>query len=54
MNMELNETRINAALAELNWQIQQLTQRNINLAGDLAMALEEIKQLKEKPCDTSS
>ena len=43
----MDEIRVNAAIAELNYQIQMLIQRNINLAGDLAVALNEIKQLKE-------
>jgi hypothetical protein len=43
----MDEARINAAIAELNSLIQSLIQRNINLAGDLAVAQAEIKQLKE-------
>lgn len=42
-----DETRINAAVAELNAIIQSLIQRNINLAGDLAVAQKELNQLKE-------
>ena len=42
-----DETRINAAVAELNAIIQSLIQRNINLAGDLAVANQTIKNLKE-------
>lgn len=50
----MTEARINAAIAELNAINQVLTQRIINLAGDLADAHIEIKrllsdsQLKEK------
>ena len=47
----MDEVRINAAIAELNWQIQMLIQRNINLAGDLAVAL---AQLKEKQDDNTN
>ena len=43
----MDETRINAAVAELNAIIQSLIQRNINLAGDLAVAQKELTQLKE-------
>ena len=42
-----DEVRINAAIAELNAMIQSLIQRNINLAGDLAVAQKELTQLKE-------
>jgi hypothetical protein len=44
----MDETRINAAIAELNAMIQSLIQRNINLAGDLAVANKELSTLKEK------
>jgi hypothetical protein len=42
----MDETRINAAIAELNAMIQSLIQRNINLAGDLAVANKELAHLK--------
>ena len=42
-----DEVRINAAIAEMNQMIQYLLQRNINLAGDLAAAQKELKELKE-------
>jgi len=41
----MDETRINAAVAELNAMIQSLIQRNINLAGDLAVANQTNQQL---------
>lgn len=41
----MDETRINAAIAEMNQMIQYLLQRNINLAGDLAVAQKEIEAL---------
>ena len=44
----MEEVRINAAIAELNWQIQMLTQRNINLAGDLAVAKAHIESLTKE------
>jgi len=44
----MDELRINAAIAELNNIIQLLTQRTINLAGELAVAQAELKSLKEK------
>jgi hypothetical protein len=44
----MDETRIAAAVAELNNLIQSLIQRNINLAGDLAVAQKELSTLKEK------
>jgi hypothetical protein len=44
----MDETRIQAAIAELNAIIQSLIQRNINLAGDLAVAQKELAELKEK------
>lgn len=43
----MDETRIQAAVAELNAMIQSLIQRNINLAGDLAVAQKEIEVLKQ-------
>lgn len=43
----MDEVRISAAIAELNTMIQTLLQRNINLAGDLAVAHAEIKRLSE-------
>lgn len=48
----MDETRIQAAVAELNAIIQSLIQRNINLAGDLAVAQKELTQLKEKQNET--
>lgn len=42
------DERVQAAIAELNALIQSLIQRNINLAGDLAVAQKELNQLKEK------
>lgn len=47
MRTNMDEERINAAVAELNAIIQSLIQRNINLAGDLAVAKKELAQLKE-------
>ena len=44
----MDETRINSAITELNAIIQSFIQRNINLAGDLAVAKKEIETLKEK------
>jgi hypothetical protein len=44
----MDETRIAAAIAELNALIQSLIQRNINLASDLAVAQKELAELKEK------
>lgn len=41
------ELRANAVVAEMNALIQSLIQRNINLAGDLAVAKKELAQLKE-------
>ena len=43
----MDETRINAAIAEMNQMIQYLLQRNINLAGDLAAAQKELKEIKD-------
>ncbi len=43
----MDEMRVNAAMAELNNLIQSLMQRNINLAGDLAVALAEVETLKQ-------
>ena len=45
---KMDETRINAAAAELNALIQTLIQRNINLAQDLASANERIIQQTEE------
>ena len=42
------DERVQAAIAELNALIQSLIQRNINLAGDLAVAQKELNQLKKK------
>jgi len=47
----LEEARINAAVAELNNMIQSLIQRNINLAGDLAVAQKELAELKQPKGD---
>ena len=44
----MDELKINAAIAEMNNLIQTLIQRNINLAGDLAVAQKELAQIKEK------
>ncbi len=41
------DERVQAAIAEMNQMIQYLLQRNINLAGDLAVAQKELNQLKE-------
>lgn len=43
-----DEVRINAAIAELNAMIQSLIQRNINLAGDLAVAQQTIKETQNE------
>jgi hypothetical protein len=43
----MDETRVTAAIAELNAMIQSLIQRNINLAGDLAVAKKEIETLNQ-------
>ena len=40
----MDETRINAAIAEMQNTINTLIQRNINLAGDLAVALAQLKE----------
>ena len=40
----MGETRINAAIAEMQNTINTLIQRNINLAGDLAVALAQLKE----------
>jgi hypothetical protein len=44
----MDETRINACIAEMQNTINLLIQRNINLAGDLAVAVKELSQLKEQ------
>ena len=49
----MNETRIQAALAEMQNTINTLIQRNINLAGDLAVALAQLKE-KEKQDDNTN
>jgi hypothetical protein len=41
------DERVQAAIAEMNQMIQYLLQRNINLAGDLAVAQKEIEVLKQ-------
>lgn len=43
----MDEARINAAIAELNALIQSLIQRNINLAGDLAVARAKIESFEQ-------
>jgi len=43
----MDETRANAAVAEMNAIIQSLIQRNINLACDLAVAKKEIEALNQ-------
>ena len=40
----MDEARINAAFAEMQNTINTLIQRNINLAGDLAVALAQLKE----------
>lgn len=50
----MDETRINAAVAELNAIIQSLIQRNINLAGDLAVANQTIKEMQNEKTDPAS
>jgi hypothetical protein len=48
--MDEQQIRVDAALAELQSQITILTHRNINLAGDLAVARNQIAELtKPKP-----
>lgn len=49
----MDEIKVNAAIAELNGIIQALTQRAINLAGDLAVAQKEIQTLKENQNGTN-
>jgi hypothetical protein len=49
-----DEIRINAAVAELNAIIQSLIQRNINLAGDLAVANQTIKEMQNEKTDSAS
>lgn len=50
--MNESEIRLNASLAELQFQITALLQRCVNYSGDLAVANAKIKelegQLKEK------
>ena len=43
----MDETRVQAALAEMQNTINALIQRNINLAGDLAVALAQLKEIKD-------
>ena len=50
----MDETRINAAIAEMQHTINILIQRNINLAGDLAIAQKELAQLKAKEQDNDN
>lgn len=47
----MDELRVNAALVELNALIQSLTQRCMNLSGELAVAQDKIKKL-ETPVET--
>lgn len=47
----MDETRINAAIAEMQNTINTLIQRNINLAGDLAVALAQLKESKDVNTD---
>lgn len=42
------EMRVNAAIGELQAQITALTQRCINLAGELALANSKIQELTPK------
>ena len=49
----MDEARVNAAIAEMQNTINALIQRNINLAGDLAVAQKELAQLKEKQNDNT-
>ena len=42
---QMDETRINAAIAEMNQMIQYLLQRNINLAGELAIVQKQVNEL---------
>jgi hypothetical protein len=49
-----DEVRINAAIAELNAIIQSLIQRNINLAGDLAVAQQQLKEMQNEKTDSAS
>ena len=41
----MNETSINAVMAELQWHIQMLTQRCLSLASELAGANAKIAEL---------
>lgn len=43
-----DEIRINAAAAEMNAVIQSLLQRNVNLAGDLAVAQSQVQGLQKQ------
>lgn len=43
----MDEARIQAAIAEMQNTINALIQRNINLAGDLAVALAQLKETKD-------
>ena len=43
----MDEVRINAAIAEMQNTINTLIQRNINLAGDLAVALAQLKEKQD-------
>jgi hypothetical protein len=44
----MDEIRINAAAAEMNAVIQSMLQRNVNLAGDLAVANSQVEALKSQ------
>lgn len=50
----MDELRINAAIAELNAMIQSLIQRNINLAGDLAVAKAQIESLTKEQANADT
>ncbi len=43
----MDETRVNACIAEMQNTINTLIQRNINLAGDLAVALAQLKEKQD-------
>ena len=49
----MDETRINAAIAEMQNTINTLIQRNINLAGDLAVALARLKEKEQSNGNTN-
>lgn len=49
----MDEIRINAAITEMNQMIQYLLQRSINLAGDLAVAQQTIKEMQNEKTDSA-